>query len=78
MVEEANNKVIGKKVNSLWLLDIFRGISALLIVLYHYTTQYDKSIGHIGNYNLVFPWGVSCGLCFFYVKWLSYSLYMQR
>lgn len=65
MVEKANNKIMGKKVNSLWLLDVFRGISALLIVLYHYTTQYDKSIGYIGNYNLTFPWGCHAVYAFF-------------
>lgn len=65
MVEKANNKVIGKKVNSLWLLDVFRGLSALLIVLYHYTTQYDNSIGHIGNYNLAFSWGCHAVYAFF-------------
>lgn len=49
MVEKTTNPDVEKKINSLWLLDIFRGISALLIVLYHYTTQYDKSIGHLGD-----------------------------
>lgn len=65
MVEKKNNRVMGKKVNSLWLLDVFRGVSALLIVLYHYTTQYDKSIGHIGNYALAFPWGCYAVYAFF-------------
>lgn len=65
MVEKKNNRVMGKKVNSLWLLDVFRGVSALLIVLYHYTTQYDKSIGHIGNYALTFPWGCYAVYAFF-------------
>lgn len=65
MVEEKTNQVVGKKINSLWLLDVFRGISALLIVLYHYTTQYDKSIGHLGNYNLSFPWGCNAVYAFF-------------
>lgn len=65
MVEKANNQVMEKKVNSLWLLDVFRGISALFIVLYHYTTQYDKSIGHIGDYNLTLPWGCYAVYAFF-------------
>ena len=28
-------------------LDFFRGIAAILIVLYHYTTRYNISFGHI-------------------------------
>ena len=43
MVEKTNKPAMEKRINSLWLLDVFRGLSALLIVLYHYTTQYDKS-----------------------------------
>lgn len=65
MVETTTNPVVEKKVNSLWLLDVFRGVSALLIVLYHYTTQYDKSIGHLGDYYLSFPWGCCAVYAFF-------------
>lgn len=65
MVEKKTNPVMEKKIISLWLLDVFRGISALLIVLYHYTTQYEKSIGHLGNYNLSFPWGCYAVYAFF-------------
>lgn len=65
MVEKTTNPDVEKKINSLWLLDIFRGISALLIVLYHYTTQYDKSIGHLGDYKLSFPWGCYAVYAFF-------------
>lgn len=65
MVEKKTNPVMEKKVNALWLLDVFRGISALLIVLYHYTTQYDKSIGHLDNYKLSFPWGCYAVYSFF-------------
>ena len=65
MVEKANNPVMEKKINSLWLLDVFRGFSALLIVLYHYTTQYDKSIGHLEKYNFSFPWGCYAVYSFF-------------
>lgn len=38
-------------------LDYIRAISAILIVLYHYTTRYRESIGHIGTWPLEFPWG---------------------
>lgn len=40
-------------------LDWIRGISALLIVLYHFTTQYEISIGHITPWRITIPWG--CG-----------------
>ena len=56
MVERANQSDVqengvtmegGFTKEPLWLLNVLRGISALLIVLYHYTTQYDLSIGHV-------------------------------
>lgn len=65
MVEKSTNSDVDKKINSLWLLDVFRGLSALLIVLYHYTTQYDKSIGHLVDYKLTFPWGCYAVYAFF-------------
>lgn len=49
----------------LWLLNVLRGISALLIVLYHYTTQYDLSIGHIQPYRVSVPWGCYAVYTFF-------------
>lgn len=45
------------KKENLWLLNVLRGISALLIVLYHYTVQYEKSIGHLLPYAVTIPWG---------------------
>lgn len=65
MVEKSTNSDVDKKINSLWLLDVFRGLSALLIVLYHYTTQYDKSIGHLVDYKVTFPWDVMQFMRFF-------------
>lgn len=49
----------------LWGLNVIRGISALLIVLYHYTTQYESSIGHIGSYPVKVPWGCYAVYTFF-------------
>lgn len=49
----------------MWLLDVIRGFSALLIVLYHYTTQYDISIGHIVPYAFTVPWGCHAVYTFF-------------
>lgn len=40
-------------------LNWIRGLSALFIVLYHYTTQYQSSIGHLDNWPVMVPWG--CG-----------------
>lgn len=53
------------RTEKLWLLDVIRGFSALLIVLYHYTTQYDISIGHIVPYALTVPWGCHAVYTFF-------------
>lgn len=38
-------------------LDYIRAISAMLVVLYHYTTQYQNSIGHIASWPISFEWG---------------------
>lgn len=40
-------------------LNWIRGISALFIVLYHYTYQYEVSIGHLTDWPVTVPWG--CG-----------------
>lgn len=50
---------------NLWLLNVLRGVSALLIVLYHYTVQYDKSIGHVVPYTITVPWGCYAVYTFF-------------
>ena len=66
MVEKTNNPAMeNKKINSLWMLDVLRGFSALLIVLYHYTTQYEKSIGHVEMYGVSIPWGCHAVYMFF-------------
>ena len=50
---------------NLWLLNVLRGVSALLIVLYHYTVQYDKSIGHVMPYTFTVSWGCYAVYTFF-------------
>ncbi len=40
-------------------LNWIRGASAICIVLYHYTTQYQTSIGHLSRWPVMVPWG--CG-----------------
>ena len=46
-------------------LDLFRGIGAILVMLYHYTTRYEISFGHIGNYEIYVPWGDTAVSLFF-------------
>ena len=38
-------------------LDALRGLAALAVVLFHYTTRYDQLYGHVGRPWLEFPWG---------------------
>lgn len=46
-------------------LDWMRGISALLIVLYHFTTQYELMVGHDPKWPINFPWGSLAVVIFF-------------
>lgn len=46
-----------KRERHIYELDYIRAISAIFIVLYHYTTQYDTSIGHLSAWPIAFPWG---------------------
>ena len=46
-------------------IDVLRGISALLIVMYHYTTRYDQIFGHVSSYIINFPWGYMAVSTFF-------------
>jgi peptidoglycan/LPS O-acetylase OafA/YrhL len=38
-------------------IDALRGIAALIVVLYHYTTRYDSLYGHTSSPFLSVPWG---------------------
>lgn len=38
-------------------LDYLRAVSMILIVLYHYTTRYQESIGHVAVWPFNVPWG---------------------
>ena len=47
-------------------LDLIRAISAIFIMLYHYTTRYEMSIGHIkSNYFLDVKYGYMAVAVFF-------------
>jgi len=38
-------------------LDALRGVAALLVVGFHYTTRFDQLYGHAGEPLLSLPWG---------------------
>lgn len=46
-------------------LDWMRGISALFIVLFHFTTQYELMIGHDPKWSINFPYGSLAVVIFF-------------
>ena len=68
------------KNETLWLLNVIRGFSAILIVLYHYTTQYNISIGHLKPYPVMIPWGCHAVYTFFILSGFltMYSSYHKR
>lgn len=83
MVERANQSDVqengvtmegGFTKEPLWLLNVLRGISALLIVLYHYTTQYDLSHRARSTILLFSAVGMLCYIHVFSAKWVSYSI----
>lgn len=45
--------------------DYLRGIAALLVVLFHYTTRYDMLFGHKDSLLISFPHGSFAVLTFF-------------
>lgn len=52
--------------NRIYEIDVFRGFSALFIISFHYTTQYENSIGHLGHYYINVPWGYMAVCVFSY------------
>lgn len=48
------------------LFDWLRTVAIIFIILYHYTTQYADTIGHVANYPLNFPYGYM-GVTIFFV-----------
>lgn len=48
------------------LFDWMRAVSAIFIIIYHYTTRYSELIGHIENYSINVPYGFM-GVTVFFV-----------
>lgn len=46
-------------------LDYLRGLSAIAVMLYHYTTRYDQLFGHTTDYPVFFQYGSYGVLVFF-------------
>ena len=65
----------------IYALDIVRGISAILIVLYHYTTRYNESIYTIeeykSNWPITVPWGCLAVCTFFLLSGYLSGVYQQ-
>lgn len=57
-----------EKVDRIKELDAFRGIAAILVMLYHYTTRYNQSIGHVKPYPVNVPWGFMAVSVFFIIS----------
>jgi len=49
----------------IFVFDVLRTISAIMIVLYHYTTRYEETIGHTAPYPINFPFGSAFVAMFF-------------
>lgn len=48
---------IGARTRRLVELDALRGIAAVLVMLFHFTSQYDRLFGHVSPPALAVPWG---------------------
>ena len=57
-----------KKAEGIPALDIIRIMSALSILLYHYTTRYDEVIGHTSDWRFLWPWGAEAVNVFFFLS----------
>lgn len=59
-------------------LDALRGLAALAVVLYHYTTQYEKLFGHTGVLGWQFQYGSHGVHLFFMISGFVIFLTLDR
>jgi peptidoglycan/LPS O-acetylase OafA/YrhL len=59
-------------------LDALRGLAALAVVFYHYTTQYDKLFGHTVGLNWQLPYGSFGVQLFFMISGFVIFLTLDR
>lgn len=55
-----------QQANRLSELDVFRGLAALAVLLYHFTTRFDQMFGHPEELTFAFPHG-HLGVDFFFI-----------
>lgn len=67
-----------KKTKRFFELDVFRGIAAFCVVLYHYTTWYDVNYKHSPEFHLYFPLGIHGVEFFFLISGFVILLTLER
>jgi peptidoglycan/LPS O-acetylase OafA/YrhL len=66
------------KQNRLFELDVLRGIAALGVVMYHYTTHYDELYGHSQKVLIYFPFGQYGVELFFIISGFVIFMSLER
>lgn len=59
-------------------VDSLRGLAALAVVLFHYTTQYDRLFGHVGKPLFTVPWGHFGVQLFFMISGFVIFMTLER
>ncbi|WP_197530572.1 acyltransferase family protein [Bythopirellula polymerisocia] len=57
MTVKTTNKLLGNHSERILELDALRGLAALAVVLFHFTTRYDNLFGHVTTLSASVPWG---------------------
>lgn len=72
MQEKKNSSVKLPELN--WI----RGVAALLIMLYHYTTRYQEVLGHNEGWNVNFFYGCGAVNIFFILSGFLTAMTLKR